>query len=110
MPVVDASRMMLPSLVVPEATVAIAACAVIGRENCAKFNETRVYAAKLPPAVRNTKIFRILPVMEGMHDAPVPGAVTEHAGMLPMDMDPESVMRIAELPEDKMEFDGINVT
>jgi hypothetical protein len=39
-PEVDASRMRAPSLVVPEATVVIAACAAAGRENCAKFNAT----------------------------------------------------------------------
>ena len=40
MPEVDASRIRAPSLVVPEATVVIAACAAAGRENCAKFNAT----------------------------------------------------------------------
>ncbi len=39
-PVVDTSRMRVPSLVVPAVTVVIATCAAAGNKNCAKFKAT----------------------------------------------------------------------
>ncbi len=63
---------------------------------------------KLPPAVRTNKILRTLPDMEGVHVAPVPGVVTAHAGLPPRVIDPESVIRMAELTEDTMALEGVN--
>ncbi len=46
--------------------------------------------------------------MVGVHVAPV-GAVTTHAGVVPMVGDPESVMRMAEVPAaDVMAVAGVN--
>ena len=47
--------------------------------------------------------------MEGVHVAPA-GVVTAQLGVPPMLGDPESVMRMAELPEDGMAVAGVNVT
>ncbi len=110
LPVLDASRMRAPSLVVIEANVAVAACELAGRVTCPKLNATVVSAVKLPPAVRANKIFSTFPVMEGLHVAPVPGVVTEHLGLTPMKKEPESVMMMAELPEETMATEGMNVT
>ncbi len=71
-------------------------------------------AAKLPPALRNIKIlmtWAFAPVnMEGVHCAPA-GVVTAQLGAPPMLGDPESVMRMAEVPaDDVMAVAGVNVT
>ena len=68
-------------------------------------------AAKLPPEVRDIKIFMTwADTMEGVHAAPT-GAVTAQPWPPPMLGDPESVMRMAELPtEDVMAVAGVNVT
>ena len=108
-PVVVVSRKVVPSLVVAAATAVMAACAEAGVVNALKLKATGVPEPKLPPAVMTNTTFKTWPVMVGVHVAPEAGAVTVHV-LLPMVGDPESVMRIAELPEDKMEFDGINVT
>ncbi len=75
-PVVEASSNTWPSLVVAAWTAVMAACAADGLLNCAKFKATGAFAAKLPPAVRAIKIFKVLPVIEGLHVAPEAGAVT----------------------------------
>ena len=68
-------------------------------------------AAKLPPEVRDIEIFMTwADTMEGVHAAPT-GAVTVQPWPPPMLGDPESVMRMAELPtEDVMAVAGVNVT
>ncbi len=48
--------------------------------------------------------------MEGVHVATFAGAVTVHAGELPIAKDPDSVMMIAELAVDAMEVVGVNET
>ncbi len=70
-------------------------------------------AAKLPPALRDIKIlmtWAFAPVnMEGVHCAPA-GAVTAQL-WAPMLGDPDSVMRMAEVPaDDVMAVAGVNVT
>ncbi len=66
-------------------------------------------AVKLPPALRDIKILMTWGVnMEGVHCAPA-GAVTAQL-WAPMLGDPESVMRMAEVPEDVMAVTGVNVT
>jgi hypothetical protein len=109
-PVVEVSRKVLPSLVVAAFTVVMPACTTAGLVNCAKFNAILVFIAKFPPAVRVIKIFKLLPIMEGVHVAPEAGVVTWHAGVLPMVGDPESVMMMAEFDVDAMADTGVNVT
>jgi len=112
-PEMDASSKMVPSLVVAAATVVIAAWLPDGRVNCAKFKVIAVFAAQLPAAARVNTIFNTWALaMVGVHVAVVApaGAVTAHAGVVPMVGEPESVMRMAEVGADVMAVAGVNVT
>jgi hypothetical protein len=112
-PVRERSRMVVPSLVVPASTAVIAGCAAAGRVNCANFKTIAVPPAKLPPPFTPKRIFNTYGSalsMEGVHVAKFAGAVTVHAGELPMVGDPDSVMRIAELAVDVIEVVGVNET
>ena len=112
-PEMDASSKMVPSLVVAAATAAMATCAAAGRVNCAKFKVTAVPEAQLPAAARVNTIFNTWALaMVGVHVAVVAlaGAVTEHAGVVPMVGEPESVMRMAEVAAEVMAVAGVNVT
>jgi len=110
-PVRERSRMAVPSLVVPACTAVIAGCAAAGRVNCANLKTIVVPPAKLPPPFTPKRIFNTCALcMEGVHVAKFAGAVTVHAGELPMVGDPDSVMRIAELAVDVMEVVGVNET
>ncbi len=98
-----------PSLVVPACTLNLEGCAAAGRVNCANIKSILVPPAKLPPPITPKRIFNTCALsMEGLHVAKFAGAVTVHAGELPMVGDPDSVMRIAELAVDVMEVSILN--